>query len=176
MYVRRALSLVPISFTKRNGQKKSCPEIKRPWRAPTAQPVMSPRRDTEKPSAQLRYGATLNALDVRPPHLPKFRDLAFSSFLLIIQSPRNRWRCGKGGSFVRLISVHVLKSLLFLRTLTHRYYGMCVRCYPRAFPCPPPWSEVGRRGFRRPFLVTLLDEQKSNDKLSGVDLYVPVSL
>jgi hypothetical protein len=54
---------------------------------------------------------------------------------------------------VRLISVQVLQFPMILHTLTHRYYGMCVRCSPRAFR------------FRRPFLVTLLDEQKSNKKV-----------
>jgi len=55
------------------------------------------------------------------------------------------------GSIVRLISVQVLHTTLLPQNLTHRYYGMCAGCSPRAFR------------FRRPFLVTLLDEQKSND-------------
>ena len=56
-----------------------------------------------------------------------------------------------GSSIARLISVQVVYTLEFPQILTHRYYGMSVGCPPRAFR------------FRRLFLVTLLDEQKSND-------------
>jgi len=83
---RRALKLAPISFTKRNGQKKSCPEIKRPWRASFAQPVMSPRMRFEKSITLLQFGATLNTRLSRPTHSPKFRDAVLWDRLFLFDS------------------------------------------------------------------------------------------
>jgi len=56
---------------------------------------MSPQPTAEEPITYLQSGATLNPLEVRPTHLPKFRDSALLFLFCLLQSPRNRWRSGE---------------------------------------------------------------------------------
>ena len=63
------------------------------------------------------------------------------------------------GRLHRAFNIGADSRQLTVRTLSkHRYYGMRAGCPPRAFR------------FRRPFLVTLLDEQKSNNIFDGLRL------
>jgi hypothetical protein len=111
---------------------------------------MSPRQTGATPFVSLQFGATLNAPKSRPPHLPKFRDRLYLPVFFLPKPAKSMAVC-RGGPLVGLMSVQVLNSRGHRRPFTHGHYGMRVGCSPRAFR------------FRRPFLVTLLDEQKSNN-------------
>jgi hypothetical protein len=65
---------------------KLVPKFNARGETPIPQSVMSPRQRGAPSSLRSQLGATLNALEVRPPHLPKFRDQPGLSYLLFFQA------------------------------------------------------------------------------------------